>query len=268
MFNRIYHGGGGSKRTGYYALAGFGAANKVLVSHLDYTPDYLWGKLMLNPTNPGLNKTLFDSGTEQKIYLTALGQSRTSGNDQTQDYLDSKIVVDSTLTKTILNPGANETLQLKVTTPPTKRTFTVQFSKGGSLSPPVIIPPGEGSGLGWATNGNGYAVVVNCQLLYWGVCVGAFQATSALQYTRFNLRKISANGLMTSDLTTSSGSSVASFDLQYGYNDGVTRYFRSGAQIITSSVLSPGEMLFCAVTSQNCTWANSVNIFAVLEHTS
>lgn len=91
---------------------------KILIDGTDTCPDYLFEKL-----EEGLNISFSITGTgcDRKMVINAVEggtaidiNAKITSNDTTSGYLDSKITTGSYLTKTILNPSANEKLQLDV----------------------------------------------------------------------------------------------------------------------------------------------------------
>lgn len=69
----------------------------------------------------------------QSLRFEQLGPVKVTTNDTTSKFLDTAITVSGSLTKTLVNPGANETLDLSVTVPAAVTSVAQSFT-GGLIS--------------------------------------------------------------------------------------------------------------------------------------
>lgn len=193
-------------------------------------------------------------------------KAKVSAADTTTNYLDSKIVVSGAITKSILNPGANETLQLTVAAGTAKR-YTLNFGQSDNLAVDKIIPAGE-AGLGfWQTNGPGYFIKTASKVIEWGIIVPAFVSNNVAHYTRFQIKTIVANGSRTSDITSASGTNLRNFDLVYGYSDGILHFYKGDGETGLSLTLNAGDMLFIVICSQTVAQARGATVWVLCEET-
>lgn len=85
-----------------------GAPGRVFVSAADTTLDYLSSKISGN----GINLTILNPGANEIFELEDIGTFKVSAADTNLDYLDVKLTVGAGLSKTLVNPGGTESINL------------------------------------------------------------------------------------------------------------------------------------------------------------
>lgn len=188
-------------------------------------------------------------------YISGLCKCRVTTNDTTCDFLNNKISAGSNITTAVLNPGANEQLQINCTIPTAKIYTNLCYGYSWIITTSKFLNPVSGGISDWgSSNGHGYYIPRNCKIVELNVCVYNYITSASNQYTRFQLKRIAATGY-SSPVTSASGANLLNYDLIYPNTSNNNRYHFGGGQSALSLSLVAGDMLFIPICAQT---ANTV----------
>ena len=256
--SKIYHGGGKPK-TRFSSLGeGGGLDEKVKVSNIDTTPNYLVGKM----TFTNLHGSVQNPGGDERLNIEDEGKGAVTLNDTTPNYLSSKLTAGAGIQNTILNPGGNEQLQINNTRE--KTLYTMTFSYNANIDINTLIPAPV-NGL-WAGNVHGYVIGANATLKAIWVCINRFKTINETSYMRFVLKYLTADGSFTTPVTVTGGTTLREIELtDFPDSGGSFRYYYAGFLNGLSDNVSAGEMVFCRCGLNDIDTVEGVTLLAFWE---
>jgi len=187
--------------------------------------------------------------------------AKVSSADSTASYLNSKIVVSgSGISKSILNPGANEQLQLLVNTPTlSEKRYFLHFGTGGALGVETFVNSTTAGTLPGSV-GIGHYIRAASHIKSMQITIPKFISYDAAHYTRFQLKSLVCDGSRTADSTSATGTNSLNYDFTFPVTGGSYKYHIGKNVSGLNLVLNAGEMLFIVICSMTVNTALGASI--------
>jgi len=251
--------GNALQSTGGGFSSGTGAADeKVKITAADTTPNFLDSKLSV--TGGNISKAVINPGANEGLQLNSLDEKiKASAADTTPNDLNNKLTVSGELAKTIVNPGADEKINIDGA-PIAGKHFTLIYNNyssglvtGTMLHPPEYNrPPGSPSAGGYYTN-SGFEIQTIAILLHRFASTGGDSI-----YIR--LREGGGDGTWNFPFSPGDGSIVGTVFYNVPNTAGATKYYFGGYDDLNWTV-SSGEALFCYIQSSNINTLDGITLW-------
>jgi len=186
--------------------------------------------------------------------------------DTTADYLMEKMSAGPNITTTLINPGADEQVQVAGLAggEDNIKNYDVQFDDVGSIAAGTLIESDSGN---WAAAGQGHYIgASNIELKEIHVLVNRYVSYNSAHKIEIQIKKISGAGRSTV-ITSASGTCCGTVIVTFPSTSGNFGYYRGGCVLNLTSSISAGDFIFAACMVKDVNSATGIDVHVLLQET-
>lgn len=210
----------------------------------------------------GIGKAKFNTGgggvsVDEKVKISVA--------DTSTSYLNDKISVVSPIVKTIITPGANEKLELSLSSLPAAKTkYFLHYGTGAALGVETFIPSTTAGTMPGAV-GIGHYIRANAVIKSMTMLIPKFISYDPTHYVRFQIKTLVADGSRVADITSASGINLLNYDFVFPNTSGSYRYYIGKRTTGYNLPVNQGEMVFMVICSMTVNTALGACIMLEVE---